>query len=176
MDRYRYELFHSIRSADVWEWGPFLSGHINRSEKKEIVADHIYEGVLTEDPNTIFHSCHSKGVCPVRDGANVVQIIPVTTRKIVPAYEKSQVDRPDPGDHRESFSRSAGTLKRKHIEDIQHGPDPKRAKDVIVKELGHTLLEPRQSWWGAEETKERLPIVSASGERLPYYIVCPLLT
>ena len=77
------ELYGSIKSADIWEWGPLLGGHVDRSQKKSGVADYLYQSYLTEDPETAFHSCDSRGVCPVRDNAKVVQIIPITTRRVI---------------------------------------------------------------------------------------------
>jgi hypothetical protein len=161
VDRYRYELYRSIKSADVWEWGPFLGGHVDPGQKKHGLADHVYEGQLTQDPNTMLHSCESKGLCPVRDGANVVQIIPITSDK---APKKEYMTESIVANFEEP------SKKRKASEDISGRPD-KMASNAALKEPGHTLLEPRENWWVRHGTTERPPIYSADGDILPYYLV-----
>ena len=166
VDRYRYELYRSIKSADVWEWGPFLGGHVDPGQKKDGLADHVYEGQLTEDPNTILHSCESKGICPVRDAANVVQIIPITSDK---APKKEYLSESIVV---ESANFQEPSKKRKALEDISDRPD----KIAVLREPGHTLLEPRENWWVRRGTRERPPIYSADGDILPYYLVSPSLS
>jgi hypothetical protein len=158
VDRYRFELFGSIKSAEQWIWGPFLCGHVDKCQKKAGIADYEYEGRLTEDPNTPFHSCDSRGVCPIRDAANVVQIIPVTTTGV--KHVNSQTNS-------EITSDITGQLKRKRDDD----DSKQEVKRIILKEPGHTLLAPRASWWTKENSKERPPILSEQGESLPYFIV-----
>ena len=158
----------------MWEWGPFLCGHVYVRPKKSGVADQIYEGFLTKDPNTRFHSCESRGVCPVRDIANVVQIIPITTRGASRSNATLESDISSPKFKVEEISLEAGALKRKHEHDTDTQRSRKRLKELIMKEPGHTLLEPRASWWVAEGSNERPPLISATGEQLPYYLVYSL--
>lgn len=128
---------------------------------------------MTEDPNTRFHSCDSRGVCPVRDTANVVQIIPVTTRKPI-RHHLLEPGLSNPGFSIEGESAEVKTLKRKHGRDLELERNPKRVKELIMKEPGHTLLEPKESWWVCEGSSERPTLLSATGELLPYYLVCTL--
>lgn len=180
MDRYRYELFGSIRAPDVWNWGPFLRGHVDRCQRKGGLADHFYEGGLTEDPNTVFHSCDSRGICSVRDRSNVVQIIPVTTKALVRDQKTGDnsvdVDFPSDGQEAAPFKIESQSLKRKRGDTSPPGKSRKRAKEIVLKEPGHTLLEPKQTWWIREGTKVRPPLLSADGENLSYYLVIPIIS
>jgi len=163
VDRYRFELYQSIKSADVWEWGPFLGGHVDRGQKKVGAADHVYDGQLTEDPNTILHSCESTAVCPVRDSANIVQIIPVTSDQAPKQdymFESTAFECADPGDASKKRRTSD------NLSDHQNKVTPNG-----VRELGHTLLEPRQNWWMCQGAQDRPPIYSSDGDVLPYYLV-----
>jgi hypothetical protein len=74
----------------------------------------------------------------------------------------------------EEISLQAKALKRKHEHDTGIEQSPKRLKELIMKEPGHTLLEPKRSWWVAEGSNERPPLISATGEQLPYYLVYSL--
>src|SRR5436190_8857206 len=132
------ELYGGIKSADMWEWGPLLGGHTDRSQKKSRVADYLYEGYLTEDPQTFFHSCDSRGVCPVRDNANVVQIIPITTRSVIREDQTSQTGVWNAKIDLESHP-STNTLKRRYEKDEEQERSPKRIREMILKEAGHTL-------------------------------------
>jgi len=164
VDRYRFELYQSIKSGDVWEWGPFLGGHVDLGQKKAGVADHIYDGQLTEDPNTILHSCESRGACPVRDSANVIQIIPVTSDRAPKKdymLESTAFKSTDVGD---------ASKRRKTSYDISDRPN-KVIPNGALREPGHSLLEPRESWWVHHGAKERPPIYSSDGLILPYYLV-----
>lgn len=168
------ELYGSIKSPHIWEWGPLLGGHMDRSRKKSGVADYLYQSYLTENPETTFHSCDSREVCPVRDNANVVQIIPITTRRVIREDQASQIGDSNTKDNLE-FSTSTKTLKRIYENDEELERSPKRTKRLILKEPGHTLLEPKKSWWVNESSKERLSLFSVTGESLPYYIVSLLV-
>ena len=143
---------------------------MDRSQKKSGVADYLYESYLTEDPETTFHSCDSRGVCPVRDNANV-QIVPITTRKVIREDQATQIGESNVQDNLESHP-STETLKRRRGKDEEPEQSPKRTKELILKEVGHTLLEPKKRWWTNETSKDRPPLFSATGEPLPYYIVC----
>jgi len=161
VDRYRFELYQSIKSADVWEWGPFLGGHVDRGQKKVGAADHIYDGQLTEDPNTILHSCESRGVCPVRDSANVVQIIPVTSNQAPKQdymFESTAFGSADPGDT---------SKKRRTSDNLSDHPNT----NGVLRDPGHTLLQPRQNWWMCQRAQHQPPIYSSDGDILPYYLV-----
>jgi hypothetical protein len=165
------ELYRSIKSGDIWEWGPFLGGHVDRSQKKFGVADYLHDSYLTEDPETTFHSCDSRGVCPVRDNANIVQIIPITTRRVIRGDQVTQTNYSNTKGSLESFP-STKTQKRKRGKNEEPERSPKRVKELILKEVGHTLLEPKKSVWVNEMSKERPSLFSTTGESLPYYIVC----
>ena len=161
VDPYRYELFKSIKSADGWAWGSFLSGHADRGQKKLGVADVLYEGILTEDANTRFHSCDSKGSCSIRDNADVVQIIPITTRMAI-ARKQADEEEIDISGLKDS------TLKRKLAFDNDVEKSPKRIKGLMVKEPGHSLLD---GWWIRDKSRARRQILSEDGIDLSYYIV-----
>jgi len=121
---------------------------------------------LTEDPNTRFHSCDSKGACPVRDQANVVQIIPITTRAAI-ARKQTENDSIDSSDLTDKG------VKRKVESDDSLEPSPKRTKGLVVKEPGHTFLD---GWWIRDKKRPRPQLISKDGESLSYYIVTtPLL-
>ena len=138
-------------------WGSFLSGHVDKGQKKSGIADVLYEGVLTEDPNTRFHSCDSKGPCPVRDNANVVQIIPITTRTAI-ARKQTEDDRV-PSDLAENgFKRNDDSVEKIAT----------RINRLVVKEPGHTFLD---GWWTRDKTRPRPQLISEEGGFLSYYIV-----
>ena len=176
VDRYRYELYGSIKSTEAWVWGPFLRGHPDKGRNPDS-ATRFHQGVLTEDPNTPFHSCESKGVCAVRDAANVVQIIPITTQRPVRCNE-------------ETWSNSF-RFHNDPVEEIRanpfrgrlHAESPpersvKRATQRIIREPGHTLLEPQENWQVHEAPggRGRPTIISDDGVALPYYLVLALFT
>jgi hypothetical protein len=172
VDRYRYELFGSIKSAEAWTWGPLLRGHVDKSSRRAGISGHVYEGALTEDPHTPFHSCDSLGTCPVRDAANVVQIIPVTTTKQpTPDVQPEKPDVPRPRHELENVDSANKSVKRKSEEPTDRNESPKRPGETVVKEPGHTLLQPRKSWWIREGSKERPALLSSNGDDLSYYLV-----
>jgi len=141
-------------------WGSFLSGHVDKGQKKSGIADVLYEGVLTEDPNTRFHSCDSKGSCPVRDNANVVQIIPITTRTAIARkqMENNSLD--------SDFAEQGLKRNVEYNDSIEKSPT--RIKGVVVKEPGHTFLD---GWWTRDKTRPRPQLISEEGGFLSYYIV-----
>jgi len=170
VDNYRYELYGSIKDVQAWAWGPFLAGR--HKYQRANFHGHYYGGALTQDPNTHFHSCESRGRCPIRDAANVVQIIPVTSRReIRPArHETGQISQQRPISHELSGKESV-VLKKRIGLDFAQGQRLTQLRETILKEPGHTLLVPRTFWWTKESTTERPPIFSSDGETLPYYIV-----
>lgn len=174
MDQYRYEVYSAIKSPETWIWGPFLGGHIDKSQKKVGLANRTYEGALTENPNTRFHSCDSREACPVRDSANVVQIIPVTTHTTAVEEKVSNLDhfgsRAMPDGISQSVAVKQILERRRPLE-----PSPKDVDETILKEPGHTLLEPRTHWWVEGTSEERVPIISEEGEPLPHYLVYILI-
>jgi hypothetical protein len=106
-----------------------------------------------------------------------VQIIPVTTKAIIPDVNSGE----NPGDtaHPSKYQEAAPlkveshTLKRKRDDMLLPEKSRKRAKEIVLKEPGHTLLEPKDTWWIREGTKVRPLLRSASGEELSYYLVIP---
>lgn len=166
-------MFGSIKSAEAWSWGPVLGGHVDKCLRRP-GADRTYDGALTEDPHTPFHSCDSRGICPVRDGANVVQIIPVTRRE-----QKSDTQSNVGNEVVASYPRRAikpaasrnWSLKRVLDEPASREESPKRVRETVIKEPGHTLLTPQQNWWVREGSNERPPLLSSDGEELSYYLV-----
>jgi hypothetical protein len=166
-------LFGSIKSAEAWSWGPLLGGHVDKCLRKA-GADRIYDGALTEDPHTPFHSCDSRGICPVRDGANVVQIIPVTTRERTSGAQSNVADEvvaSHPYRAIEPTASGNSSLKRVLDEPASREDSPKRMRETVMKEPGHTLLTPQQNWWVREGSNERPPLLSSDGEELSYYLV-----
>jgi hypothetical protein len=136
-------------------------GHTDKCSRKNGVANRVYEGALTLDANTMFHSCESRGTCHFRDSSNVVQIIPVTSTILLQDAGKCD-------NEGRATSEDVHSLKRKgDFKDDGRG-DTKR---ILLKEPGHQLLIPRESWWSKERSKERPPILSDDGESLPYFIV-----
>ena len=173
VDNYRYELFRSIKTPDAWTWGPFLLGHTDMCRRLPGVADHVYDGYLTQNPDTTFHSCDSLGLCPVRDNANVVQIIPVTNYAFSIDNDESPPRSAEVVDDRSHSAMEINDLKRKGNNALQSRP--KSLKEAALKEPGHTLLPQRDNWWVRAGTMTRPPIVSPSGEPLSYYIVIFIL-
>lgn len=141
-------------------------GHVDKCSKNYSIANSPYEGALTQNPNTPFHSCESRASCPVRDSSNVVQIIPIT----------SSIQIKEPSD-RENESQiileEHSLLKRKRA--LHDNGSERHAKRIPLKEPGHQLLIPRGSWWTKDSSKERSPIISDEGESLPYFIVATQL-
>jgi len=166
VDNYRYELFGSIKSPETWAWGPFLLGHADKCDRLPGVADRIYEGYLTRNPNTTFHSCDSRGSCPVRDNANVVQIIPVTNHDFSTDHDAIPSPLAEVVRAKSNSPIPSSDSKRKSEVSSQ---SPKRTKETALKEPGHTLLA--QSWWVRAGKITRPPLVASSGEALSYYIV-----
>lgn len=171
VDGYRYELYGSIKDVQAWAWGPFLAGHHHKYQKATFHG-HYYGGALTQDPDTHFHSCESRGRCPIRDAANVVQIIPVTSRR------ESRLDQHETGHNSqqrpisdELSGKESAVLNERIGVDSAQGQRRTQLRETILKEPGHTLLVPRTSWRTRESTTERPPIFSSDGETLPYYIV-----
>jgi hypothetical protein len=167
VDNYRYELFGSIRSPETWAWGPYLLGHTDKCQRLPGVADHTYEGHLTQNPHTTFHSCDSLGGCPVRDNAHVVQIIPVTNHAFSIDNNENPPRPVEVVDLRSNSPGKANDLNQKREGALQG--TPKTVKGAVLKEPGHTLLA--QSWWVRGGMTTRPPIVAPSGEPLSYYIV-----
>lgn len=168
VDSYRYELFASIKTPETWTWGPYLLGHTDKCRRLPGAADHVYEGHLTTNPETAFHSCDSLGRCPVRDNANVVQIIPVTSHVFPPGNEEISAT----AHIRSPISNSEGqsiVSKRKPEAELDRGS--KRLKQTILKEPGHTLLAPRENFGVRAGAANRPPIVNTDGQSLAYYIV-----
>jgi hypothetical protein len=100
----------------------------------------------------------------VRDAANVVQIIPVTSDK------SPKNDYVSENIVFESADLGSASKKRKASDDISDRPI-KLAPSLVLREAGHTLLEPRETWWIHQAAKERPPIYSSDGDILPYYLV-----
>lgn len=173
VDNYRYELFRSIKTPEAWNWGPFLLGHADMCRRLPGVADHVYEGHLTQNPDTTFHSCDSLGPCPVRDNANVVQIIPVTNHAFSIDNDKIPARPAEVVEMRSYSTMELNNLERKS--DNAPQSRPKRLKETVMKEPGHTLLPQRDNWWVRAGTMTRPTIVSPSGEPLSYYIVLPVV-
>ena len=160
-------MFASIKSPETWTWGPYLLGHTDKCQRLPGAADHLYEGHLTTNPETTFHSCDSLGRCPVRDNANVVQIIPVTSH-VFPLdeeiYATADIHRP--------ISNSVGqsnVSKRRPEPELDRSS--RRVKQAISKEPGHTLLASRKTFGARAGAANRPPIVNTDGQSLAYYIV-----
>ena len=100
----------------------------------------------------------------MRDQANVVQIIPVTTRT---AIARKQTE----NDSIESSDLADKGVKRKVESDDSLEPSSKRTKGLVVKEPGHTFLD---GWWIRDKNRPRPQLISKEGESLSYYIVSTL--
>jgi hypothetical protein len=131
------------------------------------VADHTYEGHLTTNPETSFHSCDSLGRCPVRDNANVVQIIPVTNHAY--SLHNEEISATADIDLKSNSLDQSNISKRKLEAEVDRSS--KRLKQTILKEPGHTLLAPRETWGFREGTANRPLILTPDGQPLSYYIV-----
>jgi hypothetical protein len=168
IDSYRHELFASIKSPETWTWGPYLLGHTDKCRRLPGVADHTYEGHLTTNPETTFHSCDSLGRCPVRDSANVVQIIPVTNHVFTLDNEEISASA-DILDVTSDSQDQSSVSKRKHKAELDRSL--KRPKLTMSKEPGHTLLAPIETSGIRASTASRPPIYNREGQSLSYYIV-----
>ena len=100
----------------------------------------------------------------MRDQANVVQIIPITTRAAI-ARKQTENDSIDSSDLTDKG------VKRKVESDDSLEPSPKRTKGLVVKEPGHTFLD---GWWIRDKNRPRPQLISKDGESLSYYIVTTL--
>jgi hypothetical protein len=124
---------------------------VDKCARKEI-ADITYEGALTQEPNTWFHSCDARGICPVRDNSNVVQIIPVTSQ----AAQKAR-------------------MAKDGLSSVSEEKEWDSKQVQMLKEPGHTTLLPNQNWWIRQDLRKRPPLYSKDGESLPYYLVHDML-
>ncbi|OLL27058.1 Protein artemis [Neolecta irregularis DAH-3] len=177
VDRYRNSLFHSIRSPDSYNHGPFLAGYSYINNQKPNANQDI-EGMLTQNPTTRFHSCEATGSCPVRDDAKkqkrLIQIVPYVTwsehnislRRIV-AVRKGGLE--ETANILSEFAKERVIPEREEVQkvakrlSIDLSPERKailweKLDDLdgtVIKEPGHTVLRGTK----LEEDGEDLPSI-----------------